>query len=104
MDSPNSSHDSADATYEHYSSGDNSKPNPKLNSSNWDQSNIDRLVMTYNSYIECADYVGVFSPEVFQKWKQLLIKQDEGKKQELREIFKQIDVRKRGIISREGIL
>ena len=45
-----------------------------LNVSNWDQNNIDRLLLTYNSYIECADCVGLFNVEIFQKWKQLLIK------------------------------
>lgn len=48
--------------------------------------------------------IGMFSAEIFRKWKSVIVKQDESKKNELRELFRVIDEKKRGSIKAETII
>ncbi|CDW77129.1 ankyrin repeat [Stylonychia lemnae] len=76
----------------------------KRNNSSWEPQNLEKFIQIYDAYIENEETIGVFGAEVFQRWKSSLIKQDDSKKQESREWFKQIDLKKKGMITINQII
>eukprot|EP00347_Sterkiella_histriomuscorum_P008302 403345605 len=70
----------------------------KRNNSTWDTIYIEKFLSIYDIYIDNKDMIGMFSVEIFNKWRSQLLRSDDTRKAEIRDCFKQFDAKKRGVI------
>eukprot|EP00347_Sterkiella_histriomuscorum_P004875 403358755 len=79
----------------------NSKTNQKQN---WEPLKIQKLLRIYDNFLENSDLLGNFSPHIFLKWKQQLQRLDEQSQLKIKDLFKQYDDKKKGVVRTENII